>query len=451
MEGLPLFPAANPAASIAWRGGRAVTVERLLQDADALAQRIPQAEFQVNLCEDRYLFLVGMTAALAREHTLLLPPSRAPTDLLSLHQRHPAAYCLIDRADDLGSLDRVLIEDLPEPRDEAPSGLPRFPAKRPLARLHTSGSTGSGTVHLKHWGTMVRGAELTGLRLGLDRLAGASLVATVPPQHMYGLETSILLPLRWGLTLAAEQPFFSADIGAALERVPAPRILVTTPLQLRQCLVGETRLTKLAFILCATAPLPLELAREAEWRYGAPVLEIYGSTETGAVATRRPVLNLDWEPLPGVELQAVDGRTRVWGGHLETSVTLADHIEPLQGGRFRLIGRGSDLVKVAGKRADLADLNRKLLEIEGVCDGAFFLPESAGASTTRLACLVVAPTLEDREILAALRGKLDPAFVPRPLLRVDHLPRTTTGKLPRQVLLDLLLGRDQGRPATERV
>ena len=437
MEELPLFRSANPAALIAWRAGRPLAVGRLLQDAAWLARRLPQAKYQINLCEDRYLFLVGLAAALSRGQTLLLPPSRAPADLLNLRQQNPGAYCLVDHPGDFGDVDVVVVEGLPEgPGDKHPKP-PSFPSDHPLAELQTSGSTGMGTVHVKQWGTMFRGAELTGARLGLDSLAGASMVATVPPQHMYGLETSILLPLRWGLAVAAEQPFFSADIGAALERLPAPRVLVTTPLHLRTCLVEDARLPDLAFILSATAPLPAELARRAEQRYHSRVMEIYGSTETGAVATRRASIDVDWEPLPGILLRPGDARASFSGGHLPSMVAVGDLIEPQQDGRFRLIGRDADLVKIAGKRADLADLNRKLLEIEGVRDGAFFLPERERASTARLACLVVAPTLENREILAVLRQKVDPAFLPRPLLRVDSLPRTTTGKLPRQALLDL--------------
>jgi len=454
VEEFPLFRAADPTALIACRAGCPVTVGRLLQDAQWLARRLPRAAYQVNLCEDRYLFLVGLAAALTLEQTLLLPPSRAPDDLLDLRGRHPSIYCLSDRPGDCAGLDGHRLDGLPDSLGDDYPALLRVPSHQPLAVLHTSGSTGTGTVHVKLWGTMYRGAELIGARLGLGHLAGASMLATVPPQHMYGLETSILLPLRWGLSVAAEQPLFSADIGAALDRLPPPRILVTTPLHLRSCLVEGARLPDLAFILSATAPLAAEIAQQAEQRYHTRVLEIYGSTETGAVATRRPSIEADWEPLPGVVIHRRDGRFSFAGGHLPEAVAVGDRIEPQPDGRFRLIGRDSDLIKIAGKRASLADLNRRLLEIEGVADGVFFLPEGGRAGTTRLACLVVAPTLEEPEVLAELRRKLVAAFLPRPLLRVDSLPRTATGKLPRQALLDLFdsLSRrdDRGSPPCHR-
>ncbi len=55
--------------------------------------------------------------------------------------------------------------------------------------------------------------------------------------------------------------------------------------------------------------------------------------------------------------------------------------------------------------------------------------------------LVVAPTLTSDAILAALRERIDPAFLPRPLRLVDKLPRNTLGKLPRDAVAQLV-GRD---------
>src|SRR5688500_3776417 len=112
-----------------------------------------------------------------------------------------------------------------------------------------------------------------------------------------------------------------------------------------------------------------------------------------------------------------------------------------------LVGRPGDMVKIAGKRASLEALNAELLRIPGVRDGVFFLPESA-ADEQRVSALVVAPRLETATILRALRDRIDPAFLPRPLLIVDALPRNATGKLAREGLLAFAreaLAREQRR------
>jgi acyl-coenzyme A synthetase/AMP-(fatty) acid ligase len=69
-----------------------------------------------------------------------------------------------------------------------------------------------------------------------------------------------------------------------------------------------------------------------------------------------------------------------------------------------LRGRNSDLLEIAGKRASLGDLNRRLLAIAGVEDGVMFTLDADAGSVCRLAALVVAPALSEAHILAALRA-----------------------------------------------
>ena len=125
----------------------------------------------------------------------------------------------------------------------------------------------------------------------------------------------------------------------------------------------------------------------------------------------------------------------VSGGHLDSELTLPDFVELLEGSEFLLLGRPGDLVMVAGKRASLEALNAELLRITGVRDGVFFVPEG-DTGERRLAALVVS-RLEPAVIVRALRERIDSAFIPRPLLIVDALPRNATGKLAREGLLAL--------------
>ncbi|MDH4134324.1 MAG: hypothetical protein OEV31_06010, partial [Gammaproteobacteria bacterium] len=123
--------------------------------------------------------------------------------------------------------------------------------------------------------------------------------------------------------------------------------------------------------------------------------------------------------------------------YLPAPQALADLVEIRNEREFTLLGRSAEIVKIAGKRIALGDLNRHLLAIEGVRDGTFFLPDSREGREPRLTAFVVAPGKRREEILEALRCRIDPVFLPRPLRCVETLPRNSTGKLPRGELLAL--------------
>ena len=256
---------------------------------------------------------------------------------------------------------------------------------------------------------------------------------------MFGLETSVLLPLQYGCAIDNRRPLFPADIATALGTLPTPRALITTPLQLRACASAQQPLPDNAFILSATAPLSAQLAQQVEALCNTQVKEIYGSTETGAIATRATASESSWLPLPGVEItEQSDESWQVQAPHLDVPQPLADRLQR-EGERFALLGRNGDLIKVAGKRVSLGDLNHILLSIDGVKDGIFFLPqEELDGRTTRLSAVAVTDGLDETALIEALRRRIDAAFLPRPLVLVEKLPRNETGKLPLNQLVSLL-------------
>jgi acyl-coenzyme A synthetase/AMP-(fatty) acid ligase len=101
-------------------------------------------------------------------------------------------------------------------------------------------------------------------------------------------------------------------------------------------------------------------------------------------------------------------------------------------------------VKLGGKRASLAELNRVLAGVPGVEDGVFVAPDDVESNpVARLTAYVVAPGRSAAEILDVLRGRIDPAFLPRRLALVTALPRDPLGKLPRQALAGLAQGAEE--------
>jgi acyl-coenzyme A synthetase/AMP-(fatty) acid ligase len=215
--------------------------------------------------------------------------------------------------------------------------------------------------------------------------------------------------------------------------------MFTTPTHLRACVDSGLRWPRLSRIVSATAPLSAELAKRAEKMFSCHVMEIYGCSEAGSMASRRTVDGELWRFYDGMTPHEENGVVYVRASHLPDPIPLNDFIEVRCDSRFKLLGRHADMINIAGNRASLSDLTLKLNAIEGVRDGVFVVPDSqAGEDAARVVALVVAPDLDKKEILAMLAEHVDPVFLPRPLYQVDSLPRNAMGKLPREALSRLL-------------
>jgi acyl-coenzyme A synthetase/AMP-(fatty) acid ligase len=432
---------------IAWRGTQPVTRARFLADVVDASRRLPDHAHVVNICNDSYLFLVGFAAALARGQVTLMPPSRVPGVVVALAEDYPDCYLLVDTNTADGALPQFRISVDPP----APAGTPTNSKSQPevplvsmeqlAAILFTSGSTGKAAPNPKKWGTLIRGATATAQAL-LAGIGPVNVVTTVPPQHMYGFETTMLLPLLGACSLQCERPLFPEDVRQTLAITPEPRFLITTPVHLRTFVEFSGEMPVVSGIVCATAPLSPQLAAASEIKFGASLTEVFGATETGVAATRRTARDEPWQLIELFDIEPRLDGTIVRASHFAGDILLQDVINTEGPRHFRLVGRSSDLINIAGKRASLGDLNSKLLALTGVRDGVIFMPDVAGADESdgtvrRTAALVVAPGMTRESILSALRQVIDPAFLPRPLLLVDALPRSETSKLPRAALLDL--------------
>ncbi|OIR17667.1 2-succinylbenzoate--CoA ligase [mine drainage metagenome] len=444
MPTLPLLTHISLDKIVAWQKGAPISVEKFLADAAHLAVLLPSGKHILNICRDRYHFAVGLAAAIISNKVSLLPPTHTPEMVQQLQAFSAEVFCLHDNDDCTIALPKLRYPAMPE-HAASNMAIPQIDAQQLVAIVFTSGSTGTPIPHAKKWGSLVRNVQAQAARLGLSENIGLSenksysIVGTVPPQHMYGFESTILLPLQSGNALSSTQPFYPADICSALQETPAPRILVSTPLHLRLLLDAELEVPELVLALSATAPLSNSLAHKAEASLKAPLLEIYGSTETGQIATRRTTQGEAWQLFPDVRLTQMIEHICAVGGHLESPVPLSDIIESTSAEHFLLHGRTQDLINIAGKRSSLANLNHHLNAIDGVIDGAFFMPDEASHDhVTRLSACVVAPSLTASNLLAALRTRIDPVFLPRPLLFVEALPRNSTGKLPREALKKLI-------------
>ncbi len=432
MNSLPLSTRSLDAV-VSIERGEPLDLAGFLGRAAALAEQLPVGQPIINLCQGRQAFSISFAAAILAGGGNLLPANRLYGTIDELCAAFPEANVVSDQAMD-GFTGRLI-----DPADALASRarattIPAVSVEQLAAVVFTSGSSGPASRILKSW-RCLHDSSLINLA-ELDPPPGSTLIATVPPQHMWGLETSVLLPWFGPLAVASSQPFFVADICRELEAVEQPRALVSTPVHLRALVESGQSLPEIERIYSATAPLGRRLAQQIETLTGAELIEIYGCSETGCLARRRTAHGQDWRVFDAFDLRPGQNGTLACAGHLPAPVRLMDELKLLSPDRFQLLGRHGDLVNIAGKRASLAELTAILVDIPGVLDGVIFQPPDDDAGRApRLAALVVAPGLEVAELRRALAERIDSAFMPRPLKLIERLPRASTGKLPRQSLL----------------
>ena len=314
--------------------------------------------------------------------------------------------------------------------------------------LYTSGS--SGRPKPIHKTLAQFDAEVRTLEQQWGALLGdATMLASVPHHHIYGLLFRVLWPLAAGRAFDRAISVDPLHLQSRIEQCGAT-VVVSTPAQLSRwpALPGFASLTPAPRAFFSSGgPLALEAARHYAATYDAAPVEIYGSTETGGIAWRRQDRTDAWQPVTGVQVRRdEDGALSVRSPHLGHSDwhRTDDRIAWDAHGRFRLQGRLDRVLKLDGKRVSLAELEARLALHPYVAQAAV-VPLN-GASRERAGALVALTEAgsaalrdEGRVLLArTLRRHLadyfDVVVLPRHWRFRLSLPFDARGKLPVSVL-----------------
>ena len=450
-----------PEHPVAFGAAGAKTRGDLFGDVGALAPALAGARGRRVLlhCDDSYAFLVGWLAVVSSGATAVLPPNRQAGALRRLAPE--AALALIDGADapQLPAATPCLSPLSPPPA----TPLARFdpiPRDAIVAELFTSGTTGAGRVVPKRLRHLADEVDVLEERFGASLPPETQVLATVGPQHVYGLLFRVLWPLATG------RPFLRSPLlhpEELLGEAPtdAPFVVVSTPASLRHLVERKRPAAGCVGLFSSAGPLPAEVARASEANWGQLPFEIYGSTETGGVASRRQSApGVPWQTLPSVEVHR-DPKTEclavvspfVSVGEPRSSERLCfvtgDRFRSVPDG-FLLDGRADRVIKVGEKRLALADMESRLDAHPTVREVALVGLEREGA--TRVGAAVVPDEsawqmlhAEGRRSLTKLLTEhlapdFDRVLLPRAWRFVPSLPRNAQGKLPEAALRSLFEG-----------
>ncbi len=222
-------------------------------------------------------------------------------------------------------------------------------------------------------------------------------------------------------------------------------------------------LPALRLCISAGAPLTGRLAREYYERFGRPIHSFYGSSECGGICYDRVGTHFE-DGFVGTPMQNVDISFRESGSasspievrsgavadtyfpnpepeKLGRGVFRPDDLLRKTAGGFRIAGRISDLINVAGKKVNPAEIEAYLLTIKGVREAVVFGRPSRVRNEDILACVVTDQSTTEAELVRVCRAHLTGWQVPRRIFLVPEIPVNERGKTSRRQLAELFASR----------
>ena len=397
--------------------------------------------------DDKAVIAAALLASLAGGPPLLLPYALSVGSLARMQEVTGFCLALTDTERELPPGVQAVCPQASarsvQPGDIKPLISPQTPVlpHAELLKIFTGGSTGAPKVWSK------TGENIFGECLFHAQQYGVTeqdcIMATVPPWHIYGLLFSVVLPLVSSATVLNETPSFPNEIVATAEQEQVS-IFASVPAHYR---VLRERAMNLRLAFSSAGMLEEEDNTAFCRSHLAGVIEVYGSTETGGIATRNRHHGEEFfTPFATIDWKIVQERLAVRSPYIspdlpvdEQGFFLAnDRVEAKEGQGFFLKGRSDAVVKVGGKRVDLDEITALLKKEACVTDCVTTaLPESGGRGQ-RIATLVQGEGINKEQIRKILESSLESYALPRLIKIVESLPVKQNGKYDWPALLQVL-------------
>ncbi len=286
----------------------------------------------------------------------------------------------------------------------------------------------------------------------------------IPVSHSYGLSNLITPLLALGVPLVLSRDRLPRAVLDDLARTnatvfPGMPVFYQAFAQM-ECVPA---LPHLRLCISAGAPLSVPVAQEFRARFGQSIRSFYGSSECGGICYDREALlekpGFVGQPMQGVTVRSLDSESAT--SHIEVRSPAAGDgyfpdpdEEKLGGGRFvpddllaaseqgyRITGRASDVINVAGKKVNPHEVEATLLECEGVREAVVFGRGSTLRNEEVAACIVAAPEVAESTLLEFCRRRLRGWQVPKRIFFLAEMPVTERGKISRRALTERFAGK----------
>jgi acyl-CoA synthetase (AMP-forming)/AMP-acid ligase II len=279
----------------------------------------------------------------------------------------------------------------------------------------------------------------------------------IPISHSYGFSNLLTPLIARGIPMALSQDRTPRAVLDDLARTNAT-VFPGTPVFYQAFCEMENvpPLPKLRLCISAGAPLPIATAKKFREKFGLPIHSFYGASECGGICYDReganeiegfvgaPMKDVDLEILdPNAEQSQVRVRSAAVGeGYfpdvdeekLGNGVFVPDDLLARHGSGFKIVGRISDVINVAGKKVNPAEIEERLLRFPGVRQAVAFGRESTLRNEEVAACVVADVDLGENALLEFCRSALSAWQVPKRIFIVDSIPVNERGKISRREL-----------------
>lgn len=401
--------------------------------------------------DDKAIAAAAILAALSGGPQLIFPYAFSSQVLTELQSISGYEYAITDGRCPLPDAIKAFV-----PRSDAltwpDAGFPPADPDTEWIHLFTGGSTGTPQI----WPKTVRNLLAETIRIvdSYKITAGDRLVSTVSSLHIYGLLYYLLAALVAGAAVTAATPLFPAEIEEEINSNRAD-VLISVPAHYRalKSYWGKGFTLRMAF--SSAGVLAAEDAEAFSSKYGVGIIEVYGSTETGGVASRIKFQGEeDFTAFEPVDLKIEEENLWVRSVYISSNLALdkegyyqiGDRAAFTGPSRFKLLGRSDSIVKIGGKRVDLEEVRQVIKRHELVTEALVIALPVGSARENQIAALVEG-TLASEDLRPLMDQTLEPYARPRRIKVVDKIPLTAAGKFDHQTI-SRLFARDNGSDET---
>jgi long-chain acyl-CoA synthetase len=279
----------------------------------------------------------------------------------------------------------------------------------------------------------------------------------IPLSHSYGFSNLVTPLLARGVPMVLSRDRMPRAVLDDLARTSAT-VFPGMPVfyQAFSEMEEVPELPKLRLCISAGAPLPLEVARKFREKFSQPIHSFYGSSECGGISYDRNASLLEQgfvgKAMHGLDLELLDPDApatlvRVRSAAAGDGYFPEPDEEKLGRGKFvpddllsvsadglRIVGRISDVINVAGKKVNPAEVEAGLLRFAGVRAAVVFGRESIRRNEEVAACVVAEESVRESDLLEHCRAHLSGWQVPKRIYLVEAIPVNERGKVNRREL-----------------